>query len=252
MNNLEYGIKELEAFDNASYLANYLLKYIKNKDDYKESIQKLKNGMPIQYVIGNVDFYGYTFDVNPNVLIPRFETEGLIEKVLMYINSKNINILDIGTGSGCIAITLKKKLPDSNVTATDISDAALEVAKINAYKNNVQISFLNGNLLDPVKGKYDLIISNPPYISYDEKIDDLVKKNEPNIALYASNKGLDCYVRILKKIKKHLNKKYLIAFEIGELQGKSLKKIARRKFLFSKIWVEKDLQGRDRYLFIKK
>lgn len=249
---LEYGIKELKDLPDNEYLANYLLKYISDKSLYKEGIQKLKEGMPIQYVIGNVNFYGYDFVVNKNVLIPRFETEGLIEKTLKYIDSKKIKIADIGTGSGCIAITLKKELPDSSVTAVDISAAALEVAKLNALNNNCEIDFKEGNLTDPLKDKYDLIISNPPYIAYDEEIMEIVKNNEPSIALYASKNGLDNYIRILSKIKKNLNKHYLIAFEIGATQGNELKNIARRKFLFSKIWIEKDLQGKDRYLFIKK
>ncbi len=251
---IEYGIKELEAFEDASNLANYLFKYIENKDDYKEGIKKIKEGIPIQYVIGNVDFYGLNFVVNCNVLIPRFETEGLVEKVLEYVklnNLSNLRIADIGTGSGCIAITLKKKLPNSYVTAIDISDAALEVAKLNAYKNNCEIDFIKGNLTDKLKGKYDLIISNPPYIAYDEEIMDVVRNNEPSIALYAANNGLDCYIRILKNVKKYLNKKSLIAFEIGEKQGLRIKKIAKRYLPFSKVTIEKDLQGKDRYIFIK-
>ncbi|MDD2392060.1 MAG: peptide chain release factor N(5)-glutamine methyltransferase [Bacilli bacterium] len=248
---IEYGIKELEQFKNASELATYLFKYIENKDDYKEGIKKIKEGHPIQYVVGNVDFYGLNFVVNPNVLIPRFETEGLIEKTLQYINKDNISIVDIGTGSGCIAITLKKKLPNSNITAIDISDAALEVAKLNAYKNDCEINFIKGNLIEELEGKYDLIISNPPYIGYDEEVMEMVKKNEPPLALYASNDGLDCYIRILKKVHKHLNKKSLIAFEIGEKQGLKIKKIAKRYLPFSKVTIEKDLQGKDRYIFIK-
>lgn len=210
---------------------------------------------PLQYITGKQAFYGHEFYVNEDVLIPRWETEELVERLIIYIDitfsDKKLDILDIGTGSGCIAITLKKKLPNSNITAIDISDAALEVAKLNAYKNDCEINFIKGNLIEELEGKYDLIISNPPYIGYDEEVMEVVKRNEPPLALYASNDGLDCYIRILKKVHKHLNKKSLIAFEIGEKQGLKIKKIAKRYLPFSKVIIEKDLQGKDRYIFIK-
>ena len=198
----------------------YLKKYYQG--DLEEAKKKLAAGLPVQYIIGNVDFYGITLKVNEDVLIPRFETEELVSKVIQYSSHfRNPSIVDIGTGSGAIAITLKKKLT-SSVTATDISKKALNVAKENALENNVSINFKEGNLLEPLTEKYDIVVSNPPYIAYDEEIMDVVKNNEPHLALYAPNNGIYYYEEILKNIKKYLNDKYLIAFEIGESQGKKI------------------------------
>lgn len=226
----------------------YLKKYYQG--DLEEAKKKLAAGFPVQYIIGNVDFYGITLKVNEDVLIPRFETEELVSKVIQYSSHfRNPSIVDIGTGSGAIAITLKKKLT-SSVTATDISKKALNVAKENALENNVSINFKEGNLLEPLTEKYDIVVSNPPYIAYDEEIMDVVKNNEPHLALYAPNNGIYYYEEILKNIKKYLNDKYLIAFEIGESQGKKIQKLSK-KYLDNEAIIEKDLSGRDRFAFIK-
>ena len=226
----------------------YLKKYYQG--DLEEAKKKLAAGLPVQYIIGNVDFYGITLKVNEDVLIPRFETEELVSKVIQYSSHfRNPNIVDIGTGSGAIAITLKKKLT-SSVTATDISKKALNVAKENALENNVSINFKEGNLLEPLTEKYDIVVSNPPYIAYDEEIMDVVKNNEPHLALYAPNNGIYYDEEILKNIKKYLNDKYLIAFEIGESQGKKIQELSK-KYLDNEAIIEKDLSGRDRFAFIK-
>lgn len=226
----------------------YLKKYYQG--DLEEAKKKLAAGLPVQYIVGNVDFYGITLKVNEDVLIPRFETEELVSKVIQYAtNFKNPSIVDIGTGSGAIAITLKKKLT-SSVTATDISKKALNVAKENALENNASINFKEGNLLEPLTEKYDIVVSNPPYIAYDEEIMDVVKNNEPHLALYAPNNGIYYYEEILKNIKKYLNDKYLIAFEIGESQGKKIQELSK-KYLDNEAIIEKDLSGRDRFAFIK-
>ena len=226
----------------------YLKKYYQG--DLEEAKKKLAAGLPVQYIIGNVDFYGITLKVNEDVLIPRFETEELVSKVIQYSSHfRNPSIVDIGTGSGAIAITLKKKLT-SSVTATDISKKDLNVAKENALENNVSINFKEGNLLEPLTEKYDIVVSNPPYIAYDEEIMDVVKNNEPHLALYAPNNGIYYYEEILKNIKKYLNDKYLIAFEIGESQGKKIQELSK-KYLDNEAIIEKDLSGRDRFAFIK-
>ena len=226
---------------------DYLKKYYQG--DLEEAKKKLAAGLPVQYIVGNVDFYGITLKVNEDVLIPRFETEELVSKVIQYAtNFKNPSIVDIGTGSGAIAITLKKKL--TSVTATDISKKALNVAKENALENNASINFKEGNLLEPLTEKYDIVVSNPPYIAYDEEIMDVVKNNEPHLALYAPNNGIYYYEEILKNIKKYLNDKYLIAFEIGESQGKKIQELSK-KYLDNEAIIEKDLSGRDRFAFIK-
>ena len=226
----------------------YLNKYYDGNID--EALEKLKKGIPVQYIVGNVDFYGITLNVNPSVLIPRFETEELVSKVIEYAKSfDNPTIVDIGTGSGAIAITLKKKV-NCNMIATDISSEALEVARNNASLNETDIDFRLGDLLEPLSEKVDILVSNPPYIAYDEEIMDIVKNNEPHIALYADNNGLYCYEEILKNVKKYLKEKYLIAFEIGALQGESIKELSR-KYLNQEAIIVKDMQGRDRFAFIK-
>lgn len=228
----------------------YLKRYLP-EDKYEEGILRLENGEPVQYIVGNVDFYGYIFEVNRHVLIPRFETEELISKTIGHLRDfSNPRIADIGTGSGCIGITLKLEI-DCSVEAVDISPNALEVAKRNAENNKVDIKFLEGSFLSPLTGKYDLIISNPPYLSYGDDIMEIVSRNEPAIALYAEADGLACYDAILKDCKNYLNNKYLIAFEIGEDHGDRLLKKAKRYLPNSTSWVEKDMQGRDRFLFIR-
>lgn len=225
---------------------------IKVSKDIDKDYQKLLEGYPIQYLIGYVNFYGYKINVNENVLIPRYETEYLVEKTINYskiLFNKKVNILDLGTGSGAISIALGKEL-DSNVTAIDISGDALEVAKINAKENNLDIKFIKSDMLSEVTGKYDIVISNPPYIDIDEKIMESVKKYEPNIALFASEDGLCFYKKIISNIKPFLNEKFIIAFEIGWWQGNLIKDIATEYFKDSKIIIEKDLTNRDRYIFI--
>lgn len=229
----------------------YLKKYVE-KEKLNDALARLKKGEPVQYIVGNVDFYGLSFFVNKNVLIPRFETEGLVEKTINIIKSKfqtPISILDIGTGSGCIAITLSKLL-NCKVTGTDISDSALQVAQQNKENLKVDVTFKKSDMLKEIKEKYDIMISNPPYIAYDEEIMDIVKNNEPKLALYALDNGLYFYKQILDNAKKNLNKKSLIAFEIGASQANSIMEYAKQIFPNSEIWKEKDLSGFDRYVFI--
>ncbi|MBR2833470.1 MAG: peptide chain release factor N(5)-glutamine methyltransferase [Bacilli bacterium] len=229
----------------------YLEKYL-DAALLEEGIKKYKQGVSLQYIVGNVDFYGNKIKVNENVLIPRFETELLVQKTYKYIKkyfSNKVRILDIGTGSGCISVALGKML-DAAIDAVDISSLALEVAKENVLENNVSVNLILSDIFSNVNDKYDVIISNPPYIAYDEKIDEVVKNNEPHLALYAENNGLLYYERILKDANMYLNDKSLIAFEIGEKQGEDIKLLARKYFPLASITIEKDLPGKDRYLFI--
>ena len=235
----------------------YLNKYIKEKnlddDYYNEAIQELTKGRPIQYIIGNVSFYGYQFMVNENVLIPRFETELLVDKTINKIKKlfkdKKIDIIDLGTGSGCIAITLKKEL-DCHVTALDISKEALSVANANATLNAADINFINRDMSDYTENKYDVIISNPPYIAYDEEIMDIVKNNEPHMALYADDNGLYYYEKIIQNIPKITNDKYLVCFEIGSTQAPKIVDIVNKYLKDANITVEKDYANFDRFIFI--
>lgn len=238
---------------NSLELLNHLHDQVDNDIvlEYKKQVNLVKEKKPVQYVMGNVDFYGNIIDVNGYVLIPRFETEELVEKTIEYAKDlkEPIDIVDLGTGSGCIAIALKKNL-NCNVDAVDISKKALEQAKHNIKKHNLDINLIEGDMLKPLNKKYDIIISNPPYISYDEEIMDIVKDNEPHIALYAKDNGLFYYKEIIKNAKKYLKDKYVIAFEIGYTQGELLKKYAKLYFPNDIIKVEKDMQEKDRFLFI--
>ena len=226
----------------------YLKKYYKG--NIEDALKRLENGEPVQYIVGDVDFYGNIIKVDKRVLIPRFETEGLVEIALKHLTNTNLDIVDLGTGSGCIPITLKKKLPNINIDAVDISLDALDVARKNAKINNVEINFIHGDMLKPLNKKYDCIISNPPYIAYDEEVMDIVKNNEPNNALYADNDGLYFYEDILKDCKLYLKDKYYIFFEIGYSQGERIKEIAL-KYLDCNVGIKKDLQGFDRYIIIE-
>ena len=230
----------------------YLKKYLKDKD-METAIKELESGIPVQYIVGNVDFYDNTFKVNKNTLIPRFETELLVEKTIKYINkyfNNEIKILDIGTGSGCIAITLNKLLDNSMVTAVDISKDALDVARENNKINNTDVNFIESDVFSNINDKYDVIISNPPYISYDEDIMDVVYNNEPHMALYADDNGLYFYDKILRECRKYLNDRFLIAFEIGYKQGSDITNIINKYFDNVNISLEKDYSGRDRFIFI--
>lgn len=222
---------------------------------YKSSLEALKENKPIQYVIGNVNFYGLKFIVNRNVLIPRFETEELVEQVVEYtkdLNKDKIKILDLGCGSGAIGLTLKSILKDSEVTLVDISKEALEIAKLNANNLNLDVTFIESDWLSNVKlEKYDIIVSNPPYIRTNEEIEEIVKNNEPSLALYGGVDGLDCYRKILANIKPYLNNKFLMAFEIGESQKEEIYDIVNKYLKDIEITCKKDLYGRNRMIFVR-
>ena len=236
---------------------DYLKKYIKenNLDDnyYNESLKKLEEGLPIQYIIGNVNFYSNIIKVNKSVLIPRFETELLVDlsikKIKDIFKNDKVDILDLGTGSGCIAISLKKEI-NSNVDAVDISKEAIKVAKQNALDNKVDINFINQDMVNYTEKKYDVIVSNPPYIRYDEEIMDIVKYNEPHLALYAEDNGLYFYKNIIKNIQYITKEKFLVCFEIGYEQANNIVDIAQTYLDNINISIEKDYSGKDRFIFI--
>lgn len=233
------------------YNIEYLKKYYNG--NLEDAIKRLDNNEAVQYIVGNVNFYGYELDVNKNVLIPRRETEELVYEVIN--RSKNFNnpvIIDVGTGSGAIAITLSKELK-SHVYASDISSDALIVAKKNCTKTKADITFYEGDMLKPYIDnniKADIIVSNPPYIKLDEEIEDVVKNNEPHLALYAQDNGLEYYKKILSTAKEILNDKFLIAFEIGNTQANDIKNIVKKYFKDVKVEVKKDLSDNDRMFFV--
>lgn len=229
-----------------------LIKKYVSKEKQKEAYELLKNNYPIQYIIGNVEFYNTIINVNENVLIPRFETEYLVEKTIKYLkklNKKDLKILEIGTGSGCISIALKKNT-NSLITAIDISNEAIWLAKENALLNKVNINFICEDIHNfQTKDKFDLIISNPPYVPYNSLVDEKIKY-EPEIAIYAKEKGTYFYKIILEKIINNLNNNYLIAFEIGDKEGNIIKELVNKYLPNSYTLLEKDYNNYERYFFI--
>lgn len=229
-------------------------KILKEKypQNINEIIKKLESHYPVQYLIGNVEFLNTIINVDERVLIPRFETELLVEKTIKRIKALNIQnpkIIDLGTGSGCIAISLKKNLP-CFVTAIDISEQAIELAKENALKNQVEIEYKIENMINTNLEGYDVIISNPPYVKETEPVGKETKY-EPQNALFAKNNGLYFYEEILKNISKLSTMPKLVVFEIGMSEGEDIKNLALKYLSTKKILIEKDLTNRDRYIFIE-
>ncbi len=216
----------------------------------------LRNERPIQYILGYTYFYKRKFIVNENVLIPRYETEELVYNALKVIEKYNYqSVIDIGTGSGNIAISLKKEKENLNVIALDISLSCLEVAKKNALNLEAEVDFYESDLLSYLitnNLKVDLIVSNPPYIAYDDQeVDEIVKNNEPHLALFALDYGLYNYKKIIDEAYLVLNKNGSILFEIGYTQGKALKEYALNKYKNIEVKIIQDIAKKDRILFIK-
>lgn len=228
-----------------------LIKKFVPEDKQQEAINKLEKGYPVQYIIGNVEFYNLTINVDERVLIPRFETEYLVDKTIKLIELLNMNpenILEIGTGSGCISIALKKRF-NSRVDAIDISKDAIDVAKTNALNNDVDINFSITDIHDfKSDKKYDLIISNPPYVPYNSDVFNI--DYEPKNAIYAEDGGIYFYKIILDKVKNNLNTDYLIAFEIGDKEGLMISKLIENILPNAYYKVETDYNNYDRYVFI--
>jgi release factor glutamine methyltransferase len=221
--------------------------------NYENAVKKLLAGKPLQYVLGKTTFYGYDFLVNEQVLIPRFETELLVEKTLAYINKYFHNVgklIDLGCGTGAIGITIKKECPNLQVTLLDISTKALKVARKNKRKLKADVAIVKGDMLDLVTDKYDIIISNPPYIRDDESIDALVKNNEPHLALYGGENGLKYYDQILKRVALTTKDRFLLALEIGHNQAKDIVNLVNKYLPNVTIKIEKDLQNRNRMIFV--
>ena len=220
-----------------------------------EELLKIENAIslrlehiPLAYIFGKTNFYGYDFVVSKDVLIPRLDTEILVERLIKDINSneKKLSVLDIGTGSGAIAIAIKKET-NANVCAVDVSKNALEIAKQNAKQNEVEVEFVLSNLFENLSGrKFDIIVSNPPYIESDiiKNLDKEVVENEPILALDGGEDGLDFYRKIVNDAPKFLNKGGMLYFEIGYNQADSVSKLMENSF--KNIEVLKDYEGNDR------
>ncbi|HJF22219.1 protein-(glutamine-N5) methyltransferase, release factor-specific [Mammaliicoccus lentus] len=215
--------------------------------------ERMYLGEPVQYIVGFAEFYGRKFIVNNDVLIPRPETEELVLQTLNTINQHEQTVCDIGTGTGAIAISLKKERTNLNVIATDISDDALKVAKENARLNQAEIEFLQGDALKPLINngiKIDVLLSNPPYISYEEKVEmsETVLEYEPHLALFTQNNGLAIYKRILNDLDKVMKKDGLVIFEIGHLQGEILKSYIHEHYKVKNLAIIKDINQKNRMI----
>ncbi|WP_285958981.1 peptide chain release factor N(5)-glutamine methyltransferase [Thomasclavelia spiroformis] len=221
-------------------------------------MEEYYNGRPIQYIKGVETFFGRDFKVNENVLIPRYETEELVENILYRIDDyfsgyKNITLCDVGTGSGAIAISLALEEPKLKVYATDISDLALTVAKENANNLKADVEFLAGDMLQPLiekNLKVDIFVSNPPYIPQEQEIEAVVKDNEPHVALFGGNDGLYFYRKIFEGVNELLNERALLAFEMGFDQRELMEEALQKYFPNDTYEIIKDINGKDRMLFI--
>lgn len=222
------------------------------KQFVEEIFKKLAAHIPAQYIIGHAEFFGMQLKVDERVLIPRPETEELVELILAENLKDNLKVLDIGTGSGAIALVLAKNRPDWSVTAADISQDALELATENANVQNLNLSFIKSDCFSKISSKYDIIVSNPPYISREdqEEVGLNVLHSEPHLALFADEDGLAIYRRIAESSKDYLNDGGKIYLEIGYKQGQSVPDLFTENFPEKRVRTLKDQFGQDRMVVI--
>ncbi|EKS18948.1 peptide chain release factor N(5)-glutamine methyltransferase [Streptococcus sp. F0441] len=218
----------------------------------EEIYQQLASHKPAQYIIGQADFFGMQLKVDERVLIPRPETEELVDLILTENPEESLKILDIGTGSGAIALALAKNRPDWSVTAADISQAALELASENAKNQNLNIFFKKSDCFAEISEKYDIIVSNPPYISREDEseVGLNVLHSEPHLALFADEDGLAIYRRIAEDAKDYLTDGGKIYLEIGYKQGQSVPDLFRKYLPEKRIRTLKDQFGQDRMVAV--
>ena len=224
----------------------------KEKQFVEEIFKKLANHIPAQYIIGHAEFFGMQLKVDERVLIPRPETEELVELILSENPEKNLKVLDIGTGSGAIALALAKNRPDWSVTAADISQDALELATENAKRQDLDLTFIRTDCFSEISSKYDIIVSNPPYISREdqEEVGLNVLHSEPHLALFADEDGLAIYRRIAEDSKDYLNDGGKIYLEIGYKQGQNVPALFMENLPEKRVRTFKDQFGQDRMVVI--
>lgn len=225
---------------------------------YEEGIKRMLSGEPLGHVLGFEWFYGYQFKVNEHVLIPRPETEELVANILagydeFFADSEDVTAVDIGTGSGAIAIAVKKEEPSISMLATDISKEAIQVANQNALANDAAVPFLVGDMLEPLIErdlKVDILISNPPYIPKDEEMEATVVDHEPHVALFGGEDGLKFYRIIFEQCRKVLKNRAMMAFEMGWNQRDAMECLMEIYFPNDRYEIIKDMSGKDRMLFV--
>ena len=222
------------------------------KEFVEEIYKKLANHIPAQYIIGHAEFFGMQLKVDERVLIPRPETEELVELILDENPKENLKVLDIGTGSGAIALALAKNRPDWTITAADISQDALDLAMENANNQGLTLFFIKSNCFSEISSKYDIIVSNPPYISRADEVEVglNVLHSEPHLALFADEDGLAIYRRIAEDSKDYLNDGGKIYLEIGYKQGQSVPALFKENFPEKRVRTLKDQFGQDRMVVI--
>ena len=226
-----------------------------NRILWQERLERVQQGEPVQYIIGYEDFYGNRFQVTPATLIPRPETEELVEEVIRFMHTKQqASLLEIGTGTGCIALSIAKECPHVSGVASDISTEALAVACENAKQLSIQrIDFMMSDVWEHIPDrKYDCIVSNPPYIAYDElaEMDNSVLEYEPHTALFATENGLAIYRRIAEQLENYLDSDGRAFFEIGFRQGEAVASMMKHYTNNRTVWVKKDLSGHDRIVIV--
>ena len=246
-----YLFEDIFQMNRATYFMNMHQEAEEEKiEKYQRAIHLRSKHIPLQHITGTQEFMGLSFEVNENVLIPRQDTECLVERVMEYAKDKDV--LDVCTGSGCIIISLEKLAEIKSATAVDISKEALKVAQRNAMKLNAKIKFVESDLFSHVQEKYDIIVSNPPYIPT-KVIDGLmeeVKNHEPMLALDGKEDGLYFYRRIIEEAPKYLTFEGMLFFEIGHDQGVAVSNLMKERG-FEQVCVEKDLAGLDRVVYGK-
>jgi release factor glutamine methyltransferase len=262
-----YPPEEIEGFIRMifAHLKNYSLTDIylnigeelgpKEVENISKVISRLKNMEPIQYILGENIFFGMAFKLSPDVLIPRPETEELVDWVLKSKTNKPARILDVGTGSGCIAISLKKNWPEARVMACDVSEKALKVAQINAGLNQTEVAFFHLDILNPLLPdsfpKIDLLVSNPPYVTESEKklMEQNVLKYEPFRALFVpDHEPLLFYTALAEFAKKYLNQNGQVFWEVNQAFGKDCANLLKENG-FTNVKLKKDINGKNRMVF---
>ena len=224
---------------------------------FEAGIRRMEQGEPLGHVLGFEWFYGYRFKVNPDVLIPRPETEELVANILAAydecFDGQDVDVIDVGTGSGAIAIALRKEEAHLQVTASDISEQAVAVARKNAADNAADVTFLTGDMLEPFIEagiRCDILVSNPPYIPVHEQMEHSVVDFEPHVALFGGEDGLKFYREIFANAHRVIKEKAILAFEMGYDQGERLRALAKEHFPVARVEIIKDLSGKNRMLFV--
>ncbi|WP_433751356.1 peptide chain release factor N(5)-glutamine methyltransferase [Falsibacillus pallidus] len=256
----ELLLRHLMKLDRPQLFANQQMEIpFEAEAEFKAAVEAHISGTPVQHLIGYEEFYGRKFHVNEHVLIPRPETEELVYEALKrvkryFTGTAGLKLVDIGTGSSAIASTMKLEMPELDVSASDISEEALKMAKENAARLEAEVAFYQGDLLQPFieAGRtFDIVLSNPPYIPNHEKeeLSDVVRDHEPHTALFGGEDGLDLYRRFAEELPAVVGDRAIIGFEFGAGQGESVKEIMKKTFPKASVEVVYDINGKDRMVF---